>query len=56
MENASSSDSPNDLTNRFGRGFSKVNLKQMRKFYQVWSGSRIGQTPSDKFARASIPQ
>ena len=22
-----------DLTQRFGRGFSKVNLKQMRKFY-----------------------
>jgi hypothetical protein len=23
-----------DLTTRFGRGFSKVNLKQMRKFYR----------------------
>ena len=26
-----------DLTRRFGRGFSKVNLKQMRKFYLEWS-------------------
>jgi DUF1016 N-terminal domain len=26
-----------DLTTRFGRGFSKVNLKQMRKFYVEWS-------------------
>ena len=29
-----------DLTQRFGRGFSKVNLKQMRKFYLEWSGSQ----------------
>jgi predicted nuclease of restriction endonuclease-like (RecB) superfamily len=39
-----------DLTARFGRGFSKVNLKQMRKFYIEWSAAEIGQTPSDQFA------
>jgi hypothetical protein len=39
-----------DLTQRFGRGFSKVNLKQMRKFYMEWNAPRIGQTPSDQLA------
>lgn len=32
-----------DLTLRFGRGFSKRNLEQMRLFYRAWS---IAQTPS----------
>jgi len=32
-----------DLTTRFGRGFSKRNLEQMRLFYQCWP---IAQTPS----------
>ncbi|MGP0063014.1 MAG: PDDEXK nuclease domain-containing protein, partial [Isosphaeraceae bacterium] len=39
-----------DLTTRFGRGFSKVNLKQMRKFYREWGTPEIGQTASDQFA------
>jgi hypothetical protein len=39
-----------DLTTRFGRGFSKVNLKQMRKFYREWGTPKIGQTASDQFA------
>ncbi len=43
-----------DLTTRFGRGFSTVNLKQMRKFYREWAVSKIGQTASDQFA-GSIP-
>jgi predicted nuclease of restriction endonuclease-like (RecB) superfamily len=43
-----------DLTTRFGRGFSTVNLKQMRKFYREWGVPKIGQTASDEFA-GSIP-
>ena len=43
-----------DLTIRFGRGFSTVNLKQMRKFYREWDVSKIGQTASDESA-GSIP-
>jgi DUF1016 N-terminal domain len=30
-----------DLTKRFGRGFSAVNLKQMRKFFVDWSAPRF---------------
>src|SRR4051812_32758645 len=44
-----------DLTQRFGRGFSKVNLKQMRKFYLEWSAPKIGQTPSDESAGTIQP-
>ena len=40
-----------DLSTRFGRGFSATNLKQMRAFHLAWPAARIGQTPSDKFAR-----
>lgn len=36
----------NDLTGRFGRGFSERNLRQMRTFHQGWE---IWQTPSAKF-------
>lgn len=36
------------LTERIGRGFSVTNLKQMRKFYQVYAGDQIGQTLSDQ--------
>jgi predicted nuclease of restriction endonuclease-like (RecB) superfamily len=36
-----------DLTARYGRGFSKSNLAQMRAFYLGWE---IFQTPSGKFA------
>lgn len=37
------------LTERFGRGFSTTNLKQMRQFYRVYSHDEIGQTLSDQF-------
>lgn len=39
----------NSLTEHFGRGFSKTNLKQMRTFYMVYSQDQIGQTVSDQF-------
>jgi predicted nuclease of restriction endonuclease-like (RecB) superfamily len=35
-----------DLTRRFGRGFSRQNLQQMRQFYLTWSPNKICQTPS----------
>jgi predicted nuclease of restriction endonuclease-like (RecB) superfamily len=35
-----------DLTKRFGRGFSRQNLQQMRNFYLFWA--EINQTPSGK--------
>lgn len=35
-----------DLTKRFGRGFSRQNLQQMRNFYLFWP--EINQTPSGK--------
>ena len=38
------------LTAHLGRGFSVTNLKQMRKFYQVYAGDQIGQTLSDQFS------
>ena len=37
-----------DLTARFGRGFSPVNLSQMKKFYLLWPKPQIFQTPSEK--------
>ncbi len=37
------------LTKKFGKGFSATNLKQMRKFYFVYSDSSIRQTLSDEF-------
>jgi predicted nuclease of restriction endonuclease-like (RecB) superfamily len=40
-----------DLTKRFGRGYGKANLKQMRRFYLEWGDTRIGQTPSGQFAK-----
>lgn len=43
-----------DLTARFRRGFSRVNLQQMRLFAL---GREICQTPSDKFeARVRLPE
>lgn len=36
-----------DLTKRFGRGFSRQNIQQMRNFYLFWP--EINQTPSGKF-------
>jgi predicted nuclease of restriction endonuclease-like (RecB) superfamily len=37
-----------DLTSRFGRGYSRQNLQQMRKFYQTWPPDEICQTASGK--------
>ncbi|MEA5456973.1 PDDEXK nuclease domain-containing protein [Sinomonas sp. JGH33] len=37
-----------DLTKRFGRGFSRQNLQQMRQFYLAWPPDQICQTPSGK--------
>ena len=36
-----------DLTTRFGRGFSRQNLWQMRAFYLAWPLEQIAQTASD---------
>lgn len=57
-----------DLTGRFGRGFSRQNLQQMRAFYDLWPLQKIrqtvsgeltegkGQTPSGEFtSRAALP-
>ncbi|MBD5556018.1 MAG: DUF1016 domain-containing protein [Roseburia sp.] len=38
------------LTKRMGRGFSVTNLKQMRKFYQVYAADQIGQMLSDQLS------
>ncbi len=37
-----------DLTQRFGRGFSRQNLGQMRAFYRAWPAKAICQTLSGK--------
>lgn len=37
------------LTQKFGRGFSVTNLKQMRQFYLIYANDEIGQTVSDQF-------
>jgi hypothetical protein len=42
-----------DLTVDFGRGFTYVNLRQMRRFYLAWPRVRILQTLSEKFTEAS---
>lgn len=42
-----------DLTARFGRGFSRQNLQQMRLFYLAWPTDKICQTLSGKSA---VPQ
>ncbi|SAL76280.1 hypothetical protein AWB71_05207 [Caballeronia peredens] len=42
-----------DLTSRFGRGFGRANLANMRAFYQQWPPERIFQTPSGKSATAA---
>ena len=41
-----------DLTSRFGRGFSRPNLQQMRQFYQAFPIQQICQTLSDKLLLA----
>lgn len=45
-----------DLTRRFGRGFSKRNLEQMRLFYQAWPLEHIAQTVSAQLAIPVILQ
>jgi hypothetical protein len=44
----------NDLTERFGRGFSRQNLGQMRTFYRAWPAQRICQTLSGESSFISI--
>lgn len=41
-----------DLSARFGRGFSRQNLQQMRLFYLTWPAQTICQTPSGKSSKA----
>jgi len=43
-----------DLTAKFGRGFSPVNLSQMKRFYLLWPKDAILQTPSEKSADGTI--
>jgi len=43
-----------DLTLEFGRGFSEVNLKQMRRFHLTWPVQRIRQTLSAEFESSPI--
>lgn len=45
-----------DLSARFGRGFSKRNLEQMRLFYLAWPTDQIAQTVSAQFAPPQIRQ
>ncbi len=44
-----------DLTAEFGRGFSDVNLRQMRSLYQLWPPEKIQQTVSAEFKRPHMP-
>lgn len=37
------------LSEKYGKGFSTTNLKQMRQFYTIYSQDRISQTLSDQF-------
>jgi predicted nuclease of restriction endonuclease-like (RecB) superfamily len=41
-----------DLTGRFGRGFSRQNIQQMRTFYLFWPRQKICQTVSGKFKKS----
>jgi len=41
-----------ELTKEFGKGFSITNLKNFRKFYILFSESKIGQAPPDHFKTA----
>jgi len=45
-----------DLGNRFGRGFSRQNLQQMRLFYLAWPPEHISQTASAKLPISRIRQ
>jgi predicted nuclease of restriction endonuclease-like (RecB) superfamily len=44
-----------DLTQQFGRGFSRQNLQQMRQFYVVWSPDKIRQTVSSESEKRQTP-
>jgi predicted nuclease of restriction endonuclease-like (RecB) superfamily len=43
-----------DLTGKFGRGYSRPNLQQMKRFYQLNPAEQICQTLSDKFNRQGL--
>lgn len=45
-----------DLTQRFGRGFSRQNIQQMRLFYLSYPSDQIHQTVSGKFTHADAGQ
>lgn len=45
-----------DLSARFGSGFSRRNLQQMRLFYLSWPPEQIWQTPSAKLPSSPIRQ
>ncbi len=45
-----------DLTQQFGRGFSRQNLQQMRQFYLAWPTVHIRQTPSGKLVPPGVLQ
>lgn len=45
-----------DLTHRFGRGFSRQNLQQMRAFYLAWPSDLICQTVSGEFKALVNPR
>lgn len=45
-----------DLTARFGRGFSRQNLQNMRQFFQAFPSGKICQTPSSKLGQEQICQ
>ena len=45
-----------DLSSRFGRGFSRQNLQQMRLFYLAWPADQIRQTVSGESTPARIRQ
>lgn len=44
-----------DLSQKFGRGFSRQNIQQMRQFYLLYPPERICQTPSGKLENSSRP-
>ncbi len=44
------------LTDKFGRGFSEPNLRNMRKFYIIYSQTQIQQKPSTEFQGSEIEE
>ncbi len=45
-----------ELTSRFGRGFSRQNLQDMRQFFLTFSPTRISQTASGALLPGAAPQ